>query len=63
MIRLKEKFIVDQMGDKTDVIIPYRDYALLLEDVHDLAMIAERKSEKPVNHDKFKKKLKANGLL
>lgn len=63
MIRLREKFIVDKSGDKTDVVIPYRDYTHLMEDLHDLTMIAERKNEKSISHDKFKKKMQANGLL
>jgi hypothetical protein len=34
-----------------------------MEDLHDLAMIAERKSDETVSFDAVKKKLKADGLI
>ena len=63
MIKIREKFIVDEKGKKTAVIIPYRKYEELLEDVHDLAIIAERRHEKPIAHEKMKRRLKKDGLL
>jgi hypothetical protein len=38
-------------------------YARLLEDVHDLAKIAERREEKPIRLRELKRRLKADGLL
>jgi len=39
------------------------DYEELLEDVHDLAVIAERKDEPSISLDELKKSLKADGLI
>ncbi len=63
MYNLHEKFIVDEAGEKTAVVIPFGDYEELMEDIHDLAVIAERKEEKSVAHEDIKKRLKADGLI
>jgi len=39
------------------------DYEELLEDVHDLVVIAERKDEPSTSLDELKKSLKAGGLI
>ena len=57
MRTLKERFVVDKKGNKTDVIIAMSDYEKLLEDFHDLTVIAERREEIPVSIDKMKKRL------
>ncbi len=56
MVKLHEKFVVDRAGKKKEVIIPYRDYENLLEDIHDLAVIAERRSEKTSSHKEMIKR-------
>ena len=63
MIKIKGQFIVDASGKKKSVIIPYRTYENLMEDLHDLTLIAERKHEKPISHEEMVKRLKKNGLL
>lgn len=45
MMNSKNQFIVDDNGEKTAVIIPIEDYERLLEDLADLAVIAERRDE------------------
>lgn len=45
MMNSKNQFIVDDNGEKTAVIIPIEDYERLLEDLADLAVIAERRVE------------------
>ena len=57
------RFIVDESGNKTAVILPLEDYEELLEDIHDLTVIAERKSEPSINLEELKKRLKADGLI
>ncbi len=44
----KNGFVLDARGRKTGVILSLRRYARLLEDLHDLAVVAERRSEKYV---------------
>ena len=34
-----------------------------MEDLHDLAVIAERRDEKPISFDEMKVKLKRDGIL
>ena len=57
------QFIVDEAGKKTSVILPVEDYEELLEDIHDLTVIAERKDETSISFDDLKKRLKADGLI
>jgi hypothetical protein len=39
----KEQYIVDDHGRRTDVILPAKVYDQMLEDIHDLAVVAERR--------------------
>ena len=57
------QFIVDESGKKTSVILSLEDYEELLEDIHDLTVIAERKDEPTISLEELKKRLKADGLL
>jgi len=59
----KEKYIVDRTGTKTDVIIPLNEYEELLEDIHDLAVIAERRDEPTISLEELKRKLQVNGII
>lgn len=45
MARLKKRYLTDEKGRKTAVVLPIREYEELLEDLEDLAIIAERKDE------------------
>lgn len=56
-------FVVDSKGKKTAVILPIDLYEELMEDMHDLALVAERRSEKPVSAKEFTKRLKKRGLV
>ncbi len=60
---VKAKYLIDENGQKTAVVIPVEEYEELLEDIHDLAVIAERKDESTTSFDELKKRLEANGLL
>lgn len=61
--KIEKKFIVDDKGRKSAVIVPIDKYEELLEDIHDLAIVAERRAEQTTSFDALKKKLKRNGLL
>ncbi len=58
-----EQYIIDNEGKKTAVIIPIEQYEKLLEDLHDLAVVAERRAEEPISLEEMKRRLKDNGLL
>ena len=59
----RNRFIVDEKGTRVSVVLPVDEYEELLEDLHDLAVVAERRPEPAVSHAAFKKRLKAGGLL
>jgi len=57
MRKFQEQYIVDEKGRKTAVIIPVEEYEELLEDIHDLAIIAERRDEPTITFEELKKNL------
>ncbi len=63
MKSLKEKYIVGEKGRKKAVVIPINEYRELLEDLHDLAVVAERRDEPMVSMAEVKEELKRDGLL
>ena len=60
---LKQQFLVDEGGKRTAVVLPVARYEKLLEDLHDLAVVAERRQEEPVGLLEMKRRLKANDLI
>ncbi len=63
MKNLRQHYVVDQKGKKTAVILPVTQYDQLLEDLHDLAMIAERRDEEPISLEEMKRRLRKDGFL
>ena len=63
MSATRAQYIVDDQGNKKGVILPVTRYKRLLEDLHDLAVVAERRTEEPVSLEEMKRRLKAHGLL
>lgn len=63
MKRAKEQYIIDERGQKTAAILPIEEYQELLEDLHDLAVVAERRDEPTISLKELKQKLRKNGLL
>jgi hypothetical protein len=59
----REQFIIDSEGKKTGVILSFKNYERLLEDLHDLAVAAERREEKPISLNDMKRRLKQDGLI
>jgi len=59
----KERFLVDTRGRRTAVVVPLSRYRRMLEDLHDLAVIAERREEPTVAHDDLLDRLKRDGLV
>jgi len=52
-----EQYVINAEGQKTAVIPSIEDYEQLLEDLHDLAMVAERCPETPIRLNEMKQKL------
>ena len=45
------------------MVLSLKRYSRLMEDLHDLVVVAERRNEKPVTADDMKKRLRKRGLL
>ena len=45
MASIEKQFVVDEAGRKSAVLIPIDEYEVLLADLNDLALIAERRNE------------------
>jgi len=63
MRTLQEQYVIDTKGNKTAVILPLKRYEQLIEDLHDLAIVAERREEKPISLEEMKQRLREDGLL
>ena len=57
------QYLTDEKGDRTAVVLPIGDYESLLEDLNDLAVVAERRDEPLIPHDQFIADLKSDGKL
>ena len=57
------QFLTDTNGEKVAAVIPIDEYEALLEDLHDLAVVAERRNEPRISLDQVERRLKADGLL
>ncbi len=56
MSALREQYVVGIKGRKTALILSRKRYGRLMEDLHDLAVVAERRKE-------MKRRLKKDGSL
>ncbi len=57
------QFLTDDRGQKVAVVIPIADYESLMEDVADLAAVAERRDDDRISLKELKEQLTADGLL
>lgn len=57
------QYVTNQDGEKTAVIVPFDEFQDLLEDIEDLAAVAERRDEPTISHDELLVELKRDGLL
>ena len=49
--KLTLSYVTNQSGDKTAVILPLKQFEELLEDIEDLAIVAERGDEATISHE------------
>lgn len=61
--KFKPKFVTNDKGEKTDVILSIAEYTELIEDLEDLAAIAERREESSIPHAQVVAELKKDGYL
>ena len=60
---LQEQYVINPAGRKTAVILSLKQYQRLKEDIHDLAVVAERRMERPISLEEMRRRLKRDGLL
>ena len=63
MRQIELQYVMNQAGEKTAVILPITEFKELLEDLEDLAAIAERRAESTISHDEVVAELKRDGLI
>ncbi len=66
MLSMKQdnlQYVTNQAGEKTAVILPIDEFEELLEDLQDLAIVAERRDEATISHEELLAELKRDGLL
>jgi len=61
--QLGVQYVTNQTGEKTAVIMPIAEFEELMEDIEDLAAVAERREEPTVSHEDLLVELKRDGLL
>lgn len=60
---LKPQYVTDESGEQTAVILPVGTFHELIEDIEDLAAIAERREEPTISQDELIAQLRRDGLL
>jgi PHD/YefM family antitoxin component YafN of YafNO toxin-antitoxin module len=60
---MNTRFLTDESGKRVAVVLPMEEYEELMEDVSDLAAVAERRNEERVTLEEVKQRLIADGLL
>ena len=51
-----EQYVVDEHGNRVAVILPLQEHEQLQEDLHDLAVVAERQEESAMEFDELRKR-------
>jgi hypothetical protein len=54
----KEQYVLDDQGRRTAIILPAKVYGKLLEDIHDLDVVSERRREGTITIAEMKKRMK-----
>ncbi len=59
----RRQYQTDAQGKRTAVVLPIADYERLLEDLHDLAVVAERREEPTLDEEELKRRLAEGGAV
>jgi len=60
---LHPEFIINQQGERHSVILPMSEFEELIEDLEDLAAVAERREESTISHEHLLIELSRDGLI
>ena len=58
-----KQYVTDSRGRKKAVILSIKQYERMKQDLHDMAVVAERRNERTVGIDEMKRRLKKDGLV
>lgn len=58
MGEFRERYIIDRKGKKAAVVLPIKDYQRLLEDLHVVAVVAERRDDPTISLEELKRRLR-----
>lgn len=61
--QLEVQYVTNETGEKTAVILPIAEFNELIEDIEDLAAVAERREEPTISHEDLIVELKRDGLI
>jgi hypothetical protein len=57
----RRQYQTDAQGRRTAVVLPIAEYERLLEDLHDLGVVAERRDEPAIDEEELKRRLAGDG--
>ena len=57
------QYVVDSKGKRKAVILPVEEYERMLEALHDLDVVAERRDEETVSVEEVTQRLRSDRLL
>ncbi|PYS23692.1 MAG: hypothetical protein DMF72_08495 [Acidobacteria bacterium] len=63
MKEIDVNYVTNKAGDKTAVILPIDAFEELMENLEDLAAVADRRKEPTISHEQLLAELKRDGLL
>jgi hypothetical protein len=58
-----EQYIIDANGNRKGVILSIERYDQMTQDLHDLAVVAERRNEQTITLEEMKRRLKQDGIV
>ncbi len=61
-MEFKGYYLVNEEGKKTGIVLSIEEYEEILEDLHDLAILAERRDEPTIPFEVLKERLKNDGI-
>jgi len=62
-ININPNYITNNNGEKVSVILSIKEFENILEDIEDLAIVAQRKDEQNTSHQDFIKELKSDAII
>ena len=62
-MNVAKRYVTDAKGTRKGVVLSLSRYRRLLEDLHDLAAVAERRDEPTISFEEMKRRLKRSGRL